>query len=316
LAFPALVQAATVTWSISISPAGSGTVTWATSSPVANGVLEKSGKIIADQGAFIDLTLNPAPGYYICEVLKNGEDITWWFYWNNHTTFGPVGNSHTISVTYDYIVPTGTFQIAYPNADIARLVAIYDLTGVHRGELTHSALRKGSRPYVVDLAVDETGKIEGLGTMAGVATDSGPDIPVAGQTGTVNGTPTVTGRGVFAGTLDGIPAAGSGAMVAPVVLNDVDDTQPGEQLGGTGDLSYKGTFQDTPLKGKDVPLTSEASAEDVQAFAAARQWSIAVTVQPAGDPDSPTLMGSAVLQLPNATIDFPPRAVKYTPKSG
>ena len=44
------------TRSIKIQPARSGTVTWATTSPVANGVLDANGKITVDDNAWLDLT--------------------------------------------------------------------------------------------------------------------------------------------------------------------------------------------------------------------------------------------------------------------
>lgn len=302
-------HALALTWSITITPKGSGQIDWATSSPVASGTLDASGGITFDSGAFVDLTFRAVPGHQLVSVLKNADDWTFFLDGNKHFKFGPVSSAHKIVATYAVISPTGTFEFPFPVGHPS-LTAIAALTGNYTGLMPGPFM---SRTYDLDVAMDEAGKVVVLGTVAGVVPAAGADpVGGAGAVKTVDGAPTMQLKTSFEGTLDGVPATAKSSGRAELDVVNVG----GGSLGLQGTHSYKATLGGVPFAEKNAPAHTAfdpASADNV-----AKAWTIALHFAQRTDAKGKPYIGAdAELVLPDGdTIVFAERKAKYTIAKG
>ncbi len=302
-------HAAAVTWSVTITPKGSGQVDWATSSPVANGTLDASGSLTLDTGAFLDLTFRAVTGHRLVSVFKNADDWTFFLDGNAHFQFGPVANPHKIVATYAVISPTGTFEFPFPVGHPA-LTAIASLTGNYTGIMPGPFM---PRAYDLDVAMDEAGKLTVLGTVDGVVPEPGADpVGGAGAVKTVDGTPTLQLKMGFAGTLDGVAATAKASGRTELDVVNVG----GGELGLQGTHTYKAKLGGVPFAEKNAPVHTAfdpASADNV-----AKAWTIALHFADRTDAKGKPYVGAAAeLVLPDGdTIVFAERKTKFTIAKG
>jgi len=304
-----LAWGGTLTWSVTITPAGGGQIDWATSSPVANGMLDKSGKITVDQGAFVDLTFRANNGFQLLSVFKNQDNWTFYLDGNAHFQFGPVGKAHTIVATYSMIVPTGSFEFPFPLGNPS-LTAIAFLTGNYTGLIPGPFF---PRHYDLDVAMDEAGKLVVLGNVDGVVPEPGADpVGSTGSVKTVNGEPTMQLKMDFAGTLDGVPATAKASGQSQVEVTDVG----GGTLGLAVTTTYKAKLGGVPFSEKNVP--AEASFDPVAVGNVAKDWTLHLVISEKTDPKGKLYIAAqANLVLPDGdTIVFPERKAKYSVKKG
>ena len=102
---------------------------WHTSSPAASGTFTKSGKLVFNDQAFVDMTFKAQSGYQLGVVSKQGQNITSWLDGNGHTQFGPVNESEPVVAVFSVINPTGDFKLTFPEDGNA--TAVTDVTAVH-----------------------------------------------------------------------------------------------------------------------------------------------------------------------------------------
>jgi hypothetical protein len=306
-------QASTVKWSIKIAPSGGGQVNYTVSSPAQSGTLTASGKLEFNEGALIDLTFVPAEGYRISLVMKNLDNITGWLDGSNHYRFGPVSSPHVISVVYQLINPTGEVPLPFPADPPVGTAPVYDGTGHYSGK----SPTKYEREYDFDVAMDESGKVEGMGTVEGITANETPGnaILVAGKVKTVKNEPIATLSASGSGMYDGIEVAGKGSASGSLVELDeaVSTAADVPLLNGAG--SYSGKKGGVPAKGKNLPVAIPASPD------ASRAWSLLLSLEErqvtVRNKTATKLYAQADLLLPNGdTVRYAEREVKYTARSG
>jgi hypothetical protein len=300
---------APISWTISITPKGGGQVDWATSSPAANGTLDASGKIVVEQGGFLDLTFRANDGYVLVSVFKNADDWTFFLDGNDHFQFGPVANAHKITATYGVVVPTGAFDFPFPTGHPA-LTAIASLTGNYTGTMPGPFF---ARHYDLDVAMDEAGKVVVLGSVDGVVPEPGAGpVGGAGAVKTVDGKPTMQLKMGFEGTLDGVAAtakASGGAALDVVAVG-------GGTVGLEGTHSYKTKLGGVPFSEKNAPV--HASFDPASVGNVAKDWTLGVDIDERTDAKGKRyIVARADLVLPDGdTIVFAERKAKYTVAKG
>jgi hypothetical protein len=300
---------APLNWTITITPAGGGQVDWVSSSPPANGTLGESGKVVVNEGAFLDLTFRANPGYHLLSVFKNADDWTFFLDFNQHFSFGPVAKAHKIVATYSVIVPTGSFEFPFPVGNPA-LIAIAFLTGNYTGIMPGPFF---PRHYDLDVAMDEAGKLVVLGNVDGVVPEAGADpVGGTGAVKTVNGEPTMQLKMDFAGTLDGVPATAKAAGQAELDVTDVG----GGTLGLAGTHTYKAKLGGVPFSEKNVP--AHAAFDPAAVANVAKDWTLHLDIAERTDAKGKRYIGvQADLVLPDGdTIVFAERKAKYSVAKG
>lgn len=303
-----------VTWKVVINPKGGGVVPYTASNPYQTGTLESSGTISFAEWAYLDLTFTANDGYKLSCVLKNGDDWTPYLDTHNHYKFGPIESKHTITAIFEEIVPTGDHDVEFPEDPPEGLAPIQDVSGHYTGTTKHDRL------FDLDAAADEDGKVMVMGTVTGVVSaETGSDLLVMADTKTVQDTPTVSGKAKFAGTLDGVESTANGSVTAPVVLKELGASKAGE-LGAEGDLNYAAVNGGTKYKDKQVPIKREASEEDVETITDGKKWDINIAITEesvtTGKKTKSVIYASGVLTLPNNTVTFEKKKVKYSAKKG
>ena len=303
-----LAGGSTVKWTIGINDAAAGDVVWSTTSPPANGVIDRAGKLTFDVNSFVDLTFQAMPGYELQLVLKNGEDWTAFLDAQKHFRFGPVTSAHLIVVKFAPIVPTGSFAFNSPLGS-PLVPSMVDVTGSYTGVTP----TKYSRDYAVDVAMDEDGKLDVMGTVAGIEPDGGGEIAGGvGAISTVNGEPTARLKGGFSGTRDGVDATAQASGSGVVEVKDIG--------GGTAGVEGVGTYHcvagGVPFDDKNVPV--QAAVDPATAGNVRKAWSVRLDISKQVQVDGkPRIVASARVVLPNGdTIDFPQRNVRYSVKNG
>jgi hypothetical protein len=304
------VDAAKIAWTVGITPVGGGTVEWHTSSPVASGILSKTGTVTFDSGAFIDLTFKPQTGYQLTRVYKNTESWLAYLDANKHFQFGPVGTPHVIGVAFTLINPSGNFDLNFPDG---KATSVVDVTGNYNG------VTKDKRNYNADVAMDEAGKLAVLGTADGIAqkgTNNTYSPTLHGTVGsikTVNNVPTAQGLGSFTGTKDGVVTTATGTGSGPVVLTDAG--------GGSSTVTAKGSgtahVGATPYSAK--PTTGNLPVTPAQKSNLSKTWDLDMTLREVTNPTTlkKSMMCSSILNLPNGDKTFfPERLVTYTAAAG
>ena len=301
-----VARAQNISWNVKISPTGGGQVVWQTSSPSTSGTLTASGKIAFSSGAYVDLTFQAQPGYELLMVLKNADDWTSYLDGSHHYQFGPVTSAHTITAIFSALVPTGTFGIAFPTS--GALAPVYDVSGTYTG----TSPTKYHRAYNMDVAMDEFGKAQAMGTVSGITPEGGGEL--SGEIGslkTVNNQPVASLKGSFKGTRDGAAATGSGAISGSVVPTDIGGGTNG--LAATG--SYKGNAGGVPYSDSNVPvqtpLTPSATAN------LSKAWTVQIVIHKNTVKGKVVTLASGLLTLPNGDqISYPDRTVKYSASKG
>ena len=311
---------ASISWNVKITPAGGGSVAWATSSPPASGTLTAPGKLTFDENAYLDLTFDPKPGYNLVAVMKNSEDWTPYLDASRHFRFGPVSSPHTITAVFEAEVqpdPTGSFPLAFP-AGNETLTRILSLTGNYQGVSPVVP----QRAYDIDVAQDESGKIMSMGTVAGVQDGSGNgDLALnLGQVRTVNGEPVAEVKSSFKGSADGMDASfkSSGSFpLEPSPVSNLARTANAVEapLEVAGTATYSGKANGIPFSGKNEPLQFEAppgAGNNVK-----QDWSLQLEISNKIIQGKPSTVASASLVLPDGTtLQFPEKKVKYSATKG
>ncbi len=307
-----------IVWKISIK--GGGTVAYTSSDPYQTGILESSGKIKFNKTSILDLTFIPADSCTLSAVLKNSVDWTPYLDSNNHYKFGPIDSKHNITVLFSEVVPTGNYDVEFPEDPPDGLAPISDISGHYTGNTKHN------RVYNLDAAADEDGKVMIVGTVTGiVSSETGTDLLLSASIKTVQNVPIVTSQGKFEGTFDGAASKANGSISAPAVLKEMGNSnmsnnKTAEQLGCEGELKYVVVKDDIKYKDKLVPIKKVASAEDVETITDGKKWSIKITISEetvqAGKKTKNVIFVSGVLTLPNNTLTFEKFSVKYSAKKG
>ena len=306
LATSGLVQAASITWKVVISPKGGGTVQWRTSSPAASGTLTNSGSLKFDSGAYVDLTFKAQAGYQLTSVFKNIDIWTPYLDGNSHYQFGPVGGAHVIAALFSVITPSGTFKFDFPDG---KATTVADVTGNYKGITT-----KNHRNYNADVAMDEAGKLSAIGTVDGIVPKSGG--PIQGSGGsikTVNNQPTAQLKGAFAGTKDGVTTTASGTCNGPLTVQDTGDGK--SVAGGLGSGTAKVGDVTSSLK----PTATNFTVSAAQKANLTKSWNMSLTISENVNAKTGkrTLAASAILTLPSGDKTFfKEKTVTYTVKSG
>lgn len=330
LCFSAATLGETISWTVVITPAGSGTVPWQTSLPAKSGTLVKSGVIKFEKGADIDLTFKANEGFKLERVLKNLEDWTAFLDSNKHSQFGPVSKNHLVVASFAQINPEATLLFEPPAILPADVAPVYDATGHYSGTLPVGS----HRTFDVYAAMDEDGKLDilpNMSTLSGYTSDPA-NKPVSGVVKTVDNKPDLKVSGKLLGTRDGIggEVSGSGALTdiqaePDMLLMPATDAkvvvlqQPSEQvLNAEAVAGYKVLIKTTQT-GKKLNFASKALPVTLPVTTSAtRAWSVFVIIQQRLDAKKKTkIYASAQLSLPNhEQISFAERVVKYSRKSG
>ncbi len=298
----ATVASASISWNIKITPSGGGEVVWSTTSPPASGTLSASGKLTFNEGSTVHLTFNPKPGYKLVAVMKNAENWTAQLDGSRHYPFGPVSSPHTITAIFQAEVPVGTFGMGYPTGS-TNLPAMVDVTGHYEGVTP----TRFNRAYSADVAMDEEGKLDVVGTLAGYSNTGGAALPHA--TGVVQSTsagPVVQVKGAFDGTRDGQAADGSGSASVPAKVVPVT----GSATGISGTASYKAEIAGTPVSDTNLPW--QAPVTPSQASSLKRNWGVTFKFTERVSGGKSAIYCQADLTQPNGDlVRFAERAVKY-----
>lgn len=169
------------------------------------------------------------------------------------------------------------------------------------------------RPYSIDVAQDESGKLTALGTIDGITDkDGNPQLAgVSGAVKTVNGQPQAGIKGSFTGTRDGISTTVSGSAAVPVDVVDLGDGTNGVR--GTG--SYRSQVGGVPFSGRNLPIALAAPPGAVDNLR--QDWSFHLDLSRRQVGTRPRTVASAVLTLPNGdSIQFKERVARHSPSKG
>jgi hypothetical protein len=303
------IQAATITWPIQILPPGSCTVTWSTDSPVASGNFTKSGRLSFNERANIQMRFVSTPGYQMDHVFKNTEDQLPWIKQNGgRTSFGPVTKAHTIVVVSSLINPTGNFTGNY--TDGKNLTSIVDVTGNYNGTET---VQGTSRAYNVDVAMDDSGKVQAMGSITGIKDKSGKTELKSGSVGsvkTVANTPNANLKGRFQGQLDDKPVQASGSASGDLVMQ----TNAGKsEL--EGKVAGTSTYNGTKKSAAPQELILEVPPDKVDKIQKA--WGMTMSFQEKTVKGKKVVEATGELRLPNGEYRrFTARKAPYNAKTG
>lgn len=299
-------NAATVKWSVIITPTGGGSVVWATSSPAKSGTLLKSGTLQFDAGAYVDLTFRAQSGFQLTALRKNADDILGWLDTNQHTRFGPVGGPHIIVAVFSVINPTGDFALNFP---VGKATEVVDITGNYTGTTPNF----GNRAYNADVAMDESGKLTAMGTMAGVVPEGGGPINASvGSIKTLNDTPSAQLKAGFSGTVDGNKTSASGAASGPLTLSSAGGGNFKLNGVASGRSTINGTRDVSGPSSGDFPVTA------AQAAKTKKTWKLDLKFREVvGLTGRKTVYASSILTLPNGDkTSFKERKLAFSPKNG
>ncbi len=203
--------------------------------------------------------------------------------------------------------PVGNFNFPFPTGN-PLLTKIASITGNYHGTSPTVA----QRPYDVDVAQDESGKIMAMGTIEGVE-DANGNSEIGGQVGsvrTVNEEPVAQLKGSFKGTVDDATVSFKGSGSGPVELVDV-----GGDPGVAGTTTYSMKVDGVPFSGKNVAVEYVAppGAEDNLKI----DWNLQLDIAAKTVGGKERIVASAILVLPNGdSVAFPERVVKYSEAKG
>ena len=204
-------------------------------------------------------------------------------------------------------VPTGNFSFGFPTNN-PLLTAIAFIGGSCSGIMPHV-----ERPYTLDVAQDETGKLMAIGTVDGV-TDSTGNPQMSSDIGgikTVDGKPTVQSKGAFDFMVDGQTGSSKGKVSAPLEIEDIGGGTNGligTTTGSTTALGVPMTFKSTPIAVPEMP--------DMP-FGFRKDWILDLDIHETVLKGKDVIVASGLLTLPNGDmIQFPEKKVKYSEKSG
>ena len=216
-----------------------------------------------------------------------------------------------------FIGPTGKFRFAFP-ANSPWLAIIASITGHYSGLYPPSSWAGllealGIRPYEMDIAQDESGKLSYMGTMEGVTSRdnnsqlSGP----LGAISTVNGKPTAKLKGSFNHNVDGKPGKSAGTAKVPMEVINIGGI---DSVAGT--TSYSGKIKGVPFSDKNVPFQVDAPLGTVENLK--KNWTLQLDITSKQNSKGKSyLVASAELLLPNGdTIVFPEKKTTYSAKKG
>jgi hypothetical protein len=311
------------TFTIHITPAGSGQVSWTTTVPTGSGTITGSGGNFPYTMNQSDIVLTFIPGSNIVNVVSDEGSEMNYLYGPDHNMDEwdqPGENSKTVTVTFSggttppATDPTGLFGFSFPTNN-ALLTAITDLSGTYTG-VTVSATHP--RHYNVTIAQDESGKLSGMGTVEGIVPGGSPSKaaasgPIAfGAITTVNNQPTAQIKGKFDGTIDGVATTASGSGQGPVAVSNIG----GGTNGVTGTASIQAKVGDVPYSIKNAPLKLPVSPDAASHIH--KSWSIDLNITSTTPAKGkPYIVASAILTLPNGDqISFPAKKTKYSAKTG
>jgi hypothetical protein len=310
------------TFTVKITPTGSGQVMWTTTYPNDGGMITGSGGSFTYtmNSSYVVLTFIPNLGGSVVKVMTDEGDDTAWVLAHSNTDswYGPSESSKKVTVTFSggttpVIDPTGVFGFSFPTNN-PLLTAITDISGTHTGT-TATVSAAHPRLYSVVIAQDESGKlsimsgaVEGIVPNGGSPTKAAFSGPVViGAITTVNNQPTAQLKGKFEGTVDGAATTASGSGQGPVAVSDIGGGTNG--ISGTGSGSAK--VAGVPYSAKNTPITLPAPNALSHIH---KSWSIALTItNTASAGAKSSIMASAMLTLPNGDlIAFPAKKTKYS----
>jgi hypothetical protein len=215
--------------------------------------------------------------------------------------------------------PTGSFDFAFPTAN-PLLTRIASLIGNYQGISPVAPLR----PYNLDVAQDESGKIMAMGTVNGVQDSSGDsDLALSlGRVRTVNEEPVAEVKSSFKGTADGMAATFKSNGTFPVELVAVTSapisttgTVAAGPLGVAGTATYSGKANGIPFSGKNEPLEFEAPPGSESNLVL--DWSLQLDITVTQVKGKDRIMAAATLVLPDGnTVVFAGKTVKYSEAKG
>lgn len=305
-----LSTARALDWNIEVNPPGSAIANYQVSPSTANGSITSSGNFSLNEGDFVYFDITPGDGYKLKSVKLNGKERL-----GNATTtteylyFGPIpkGANHKMLVACEQVTPTGTVDMSSSNATNATPVGVPD--GHYTGEVN-------CRAYTLDMAVDSSGKIDAVGNVAGVTPAAKSvksimavnDLEAGGSLKTINGKPQTSLKGGTKGTIDGLPASGTGAVTYPLEISS------NSTLSGVGQGS--GTENGTKYVEKAQPVT--APVDPNEAAQVSKDWGFTLAIT-----EETNLKGklevfvSGNLTLPNGDkTSFPKKKTRYSLKNG
>ena len=308
------------TFTVKITPTGSGEVVWSTTNPDAFGTLTGKGGSFpyTMNSSYVFMEFNP--GSNIVSVIDNEGNETPYLSGPDHNQLswpGPGENSKKLVVIFSggatpVIDPTGAFGFAFPTNNTL-LTAITDLSGTYTGTTVYT---KHPRQYNVTVAQDESGKLSGMGTVDGIIPKGGSpgnatiDTGIIGAVTTVTNQPSAQLKGKFEGTIDGADTTASGSGKGPVAVSDIG----GGTNGVTGTASIQADIGGVPYSIKNMLLELPVSPDAASHIH--KSWNIALNITsttPASG--KPYIAASAILTLPNGEqISFPPKKTKYSAK--
>jgi hypothetical protein len=284
--------------------------------PEQQGAVYKSHTFQVQGGSVVMVIFHPEGGHRIANVTDNGADVTA-LVLESGTGSSPyyefdVLEAHDVTVRYALDAPVGTFNLGYKEAGSA--TPIVDVTGTYSGIIPTK-----KKPYTLDAAMDESGKIIAVGTVedfipkggsAGAAAVADAPIHATGSLKTVNNVPTASMNGSVEGTIDGDEIKGSGKAAIPVVLTPAPGGAEVEGIVASGSAKENGVA----WKAKPTTVSIPAQNEDELA----KDWSLVLTIADVTDAKGKTFTAaSAILNLPNGEkTRFKEKKVKYSSKNG
>jgi hypothetical protein len=262
----------------------------------------ESGKTIVQQGSGVFVQFIPSPGYKVGSASDNGEAIR-----PRGTTPGSasysfvIGEDHELAVKFIIDSPTGSFPLAFKDG---AGIPIVDITGNYTG-----ILPKKKNPYTMDVAMDDSGKVDAMGSVTGFVNDEGENkVEGSGAVKTKNGTPTTKGRAATSGMLDGVAVSGSGESKIPV---EITTGMQGPQV---EDVVVTGSGKEGDKRFSD----SQTVVIPAQPANLDKNFGIALTLaEETNDNGKPIILASAILTLPNGErTKFAEKKAVYSLKNG
>ena len=298
-------------WTVNILPPGSCTITWSTTLPGQSGTLLKSGKITCNKGSTINFHFAPASGYKLIHVVKEAYDEIDWVNRNGgNDSFGPVDASESVTAVCELLNPVGDFTLDSSNAVNATKMG--SPTGTYTGDVLDSTAPAGKRPYTAVVTMDESGKLDVVGTVVGVKNkDGSSNLTAGGSVKTVNGEPKTEYKGSLTGTLDGKPLSGSGSSTLPLALQDNGSNPPTADGIVAGSAKLDGTKYSEKATPVSVPFKAAEAAQIKSS------WNFDLTITEETVKGKNVVYASGILNLPNGDrTSFAKKTAKYAAKTG
>lgn len=294
------------TWDVKITIVGRGTVTLYTFGDGESGpgtTFEQSGKVTVKDGESAYAMFTPADGYRILQLADNGTNIEMWEENSSASYEFEISGNHHLVVRFGAESPTGEFE--FQSNDSSAATPIVDITGTYTGLVP----TKGN-PYTLDVAMDDSGKIDAMGTVDGFENKDGTDgVEGSGSLKTKNGSPTASGSASTEGTLDGEPVSGSGSANAPI---EVTDGIKGPEINGVV-VSGAGREKGVRFKEKRQMVTVPAQPANIS-----KNWSLALSLaEKTNAKGKKYVAASGILTLSNGEkTQFNEKKVAYSSKRG